>query len=140
MTDCCTPTSAEKHPPKRYVCPVNGKSYSRVAYKTVLHHISKPWQSTPKDQAYYFCDDPNCDVVYFGTDDSTILKHQMRTQVGIKNPSNTGLVCYCFGITKAQSSQDKSAKAFVIEQTKNSLCSCSTCNPSGKCCLKDFPG
>ena len=31
-----------------------------------------------------FCDDPNCDVVYFGEDNSVIAKEQIRTVVGIK--------------------------------------------------------
>jgi hypothetical protein len=27
----------------------------------------------------------------------------------------------------------------VMAQTKAGLCSCDTSNPSGRCCLKDFP-
>jgi len=31
------------------------------------------------------------------------------------------------------------AKSFVIEKTKGHFCECEARNPSGKCCLKDFP-
>ncbi len=38
-------------------------------------------------QALFFCDDPECEVVYFGEDGSTILKSQLRTRVGVKEDS-----------------------------------------------------
>ena len=46
-----------------------------------------------KGQPYYFCDDPECDVVYFGLDDSLILKSQVRTPVGLKERSEDATVC-----------------------------------------------
>lgn len=49
------------------------------------------------------------------------------------------LLCYCFGFTKQDYKDDPSVREYVIEQTRLKNCSCSTQNPSGKCCLKDFP-
>ena len=139
MSDCCSLKKQVAQHPKRHVCPKNGKQYLEVPYGTVLHHAKTPWKLAPKEQAYYFCDDPNCDVVYFGSDDSAIRKDQLRTKVGVKETSDEVLICYCFGVSKSQAKSDKQAKAFVIAQTKRSLCSCTSFNPSGRCCLKDFP-
>jgi len=66
---------------------VNGKEYKEVSRKTMMHHIKDPWNWKGKSQSYYFCDDPSCDVVYFGQDDSVIDKTQIRTAVGINKSS-----------------------------------------------------
>jgi hypothetical protein len=139
MSDCCSSSKKVSQSPKRHVCPENNKQFIAVPYSTVLHHVKDPWKLTPKEQAYYFCDDPDCDVVYFGYDNSIIRKDQLCTKIGIKESSGDALVCYCFGVSNSEAKKDDQAKAFVIEQTKQSLCSCSTYNPSGRCCLKDFP-
>lgn len=139
MSDCCSSCNDTSQHPKRHVCPENGKQFLEVPYSTVLLHVKEPWKLTPKEQAYYFCDDPACDVVYFGYDNSTIHKDQLRTKVGIKETSDDALICYCFDVSKSEAQKNDQVKAFVIEQTKHSLCSCTTQNPSGRCCLKDFP-
>jgi hypothetical protein len=138
MSDCCNSSKPASNPGK-HVCPVNGKLYSEVSLGTIMHHIHTPWLHSLKDQAYYFCDDPECDVVYFGLDNTTIITGSLRTIVGVKDQSDESPVCYCFGISRQQAINDSEAKAFVIEQTKNHTCSCATSNPSGRCCLKDFP-
>ena len=133
MNECCS--SLE---PKKHVCPVNGKTYGTVPIVTMMHHINQPWNFSTKEQTYYFCDDPNCDVVYFGLDNSVIKKDLLRTKVGVKEKGSDSMVCYCFGVNREQSSNNPEAKAFVIQQTKNHACACETSNPSGRCCLKDF--
>lgn len=139
MSDCCSSNKENLETPKRHTCPKSNKKYGEVSYKTILHHVKEPWKLKLKEQTYYFCGDPNCDVVYFGLDNSMIQKDQLRTQVGIKETSEDALICYCFGVSKLEAKKNEQVKAFVIEQTKHSLCSCTTYNPSGKCCLKDFP-
>lgn len=139
MSDCCSANKESDQHPKRHVCPVNGKSGLEVPYGTLLHHIRTPWELALKEQAYYFCDDPNCDVVYFGIDNSTVKKDQLRTQVGIKETAEDTLICYCFGVSKAEAQTNGQARAFVVEQTRNATCTCEVSNPSGRCCLKDFP-
>ena len=146
MSDCCSTsisssnseTNTEIKNPKKHSCPVNGKQYSEVSPTTILHHLNEPWNWTAKQQGYYFCTDPDCDVVYFGEDDSLILKSELRTKVGLKELNDEALVCYCFGVTKSQAT-DERIKDFVIKSTKEKTCACTTRNPSGKCCLKDFP-
>lgn len=140
MSDCYSKQNQKNdHKSKRHTCPENNKAYGEVPYKTILHHIKAPWNLALKEQAYYFCSDPDCDVVYFGYDNSTIDKDQLRTKVGIKESSDEALICYCFGVSRSAAKANEKAKEFVIKQTRSSLCSCTTNNPSGKCCLKNFP-
>lgn len=144
MSDCCSvsntdPVKSASARAKRHVCPENGKIYAQVARTTILHHVQQPWLHGLEEQNYYFCDDPDCEVVYFGDDDSVINKNQLRTQVGIKQTSPEALICYCFGVSRHEAETSPQAKAFVVEQTRQSQCACETRNPSGRCCLKDFP-
>ena len=139
MSRCCSSSNESNHPPKKYRCPVNGKEYSEVSSTTIVHHIKEPWKWENKAQGYYFCDDPECKVVYFGQDDSILMKQDLRTNVGIKQKTKESLVCYCFGVDRQEAATNKAAKAFVIKNTKNHTCACEIRNPSGKCCLKDFP-
>ncbi len=138
MSNCCSSCETTEKPSK-YKCPVNGYEYRTVSIKTIQHHIEKPWNWKAVEQSYYFCDDPDCDVVYFGEDDSVILKTELRTVVGIKEKADQSAICYCFGVSYEDDYNDKSIKNYVTEQTKNQVCDCEIRNPSGKCCLKDFP-
>jgi hypothetical protein len=139
MSDSCCSSHCMNSNPVKYSCPVNGIEYPEVPVRTIAHHIKQSWLWKGKDQPYYFCDDPNCDVVYFGVDDSVILTSQMRTTVGVKDKSDEAMVCYCYGVTKADALNEQGIREFVIAQTKHKECSCETSNPSGRCCLKYFP-
>jgi len=139
MTGCCVSNTSDCSPPKRLRCPVNGKEYGAVGYKTILHHLSDPWNTDFIEQDYYFCSDPDCNVVYFGQDDSLITKSQLRTKVGAKEKTPERIVCYCFGVSYAEAENNGIVVDFVKDKTKQSLCSCETSNPSGRCCLKDLP-
>jgi len=139
MNDCCANNVTLANYPKSCTCPANGKAYPYVARKTMLHHIMQPWKRSLTDQGYYFCSDPDCDVVYFGEDNTVFHKDELRLDVWQKSDHEHAFICYCFGITRQQARADRCIKTFVIEQTKKAICSCETSNPSGRCCLKDFP-
>ena len=81
----------------------------------------------------------HCDVVYFSDKDETIHKADMRTRIGVKETDEDSLICFCFGVSRAVAASNKKARDFVVELTKASSCSCELTNPSGQCCLKDFP-
>ena len=139
MSDCCSKTCTTGGTHNKHRCPVNGEEYKEVSIKTIMHHIKEPWHWQGNSQSYYFCDNPECNVVYFGQDNSVIEKTEVRTSVGIKEKLGDSLVCYCFGVTADEASANPEAKAFVIDKTKSHICECEVRNPSGKCCLKDFP-
>mgnify|MGYP001813736208 CR=1 FL=1 len=139
MSDCCSNSCSDIETHNTHQCPVNGKEYKGVSKKTILHQIKTPWLWNSRQQNYYFCDDPECDVVYFGQDDFVIKKSELRMKVGVKEKSDDALVCYCFGVTAQDAATNPEVKAFVMEETKGHVCECEARNPSGKCCLKDFP-
>lgn len=142
MTDCCTITAGDNTPPRTAECPRNGRTYTGVERRTVLHHVHRPWARALAHQGYYFCDDPDCDVVYFGEDKTLLVRDDLRGKVGQKSQDPDKPVCYCFDINAADIQTEglhAQARAFVIEQTRNACCDCAVRNPSGRCCLKDFP-
>lgn len=139
MSDCCSTSCDTESFPKKHVCPANGQEYGQVSSTTIKHHIRAPWSWKQKNQGYYFCSDPDCPVVYFGQDDSVIEKAFVRTEVGVKEKSEDALVCYCYGITKSEAQNNPDTRQFVIEETRRKQCACESRNPSGKCCLADFP-
>jgi len=138
MSDCCSSSCQSDAATKKHLCPSNKLEYKKVSSTTILHHIKSPWNWQTKDQSYYFCDDPECDVVYFSEDNTIIEKSNLRTTVGIKEHSLDAIICYCFGVTKATAINTPEVKKFVTEKTKEQICACEIRNPSGKCCLKDL--
>ena len=139
MADCCSSTHATSVIPRKHRCPVCDKENIEVSVTTIIHHIKEPWRWQGKKQGYYFCEDPECDVVYFAQDDSLINKNELRTVVGIKEKSVNAPVCYCFGVSAKEANENPEVKAFVLQKTKEHICACEIRNPSGRCCLKDFP-
>jgi hypothetical protein len=139
MTDCYSSSCATESRPRKKQCPVNGRLYASVSTTTIKHYIKEPWNWKKKDQGYYFCDEPECDVVYFGQDDEVIDKTCLRTPVGIKENMKNSIVCYCFGITIAEATNNPEVRNFVLEEVKEQTCACEARNPSGRCCLKHFP-
>lgn len=138
MSNCCSQTASKNKSPRIHTCPINHHDYVNVPLKTILHHIKDSWNTNLKEQGYYFCNDPDCDVVYFGEDGSIIKKTELRTKVFSKK-KNDALICHCFGVSMFDATRNPEIKKFVNQQTKIGNCSCETSNPSGRCCLKDFP-
>lgn len=139
MSDCCSKSICTDPFPRKHICPANGEEYRTVSAATIRHHIKAPWMWQSKNQGYYFCSDPDCPVVYFGQDNSVIESGSLRTKVGIKSKANDAVVCYCYGITKAEANISPSTRQFVVEEKKSGNCACKARNPSGRCCLGDFP-
>ena len=138
MSDCCTTPSAEKRPDK-LACPANHHEYKKVSVKTLLHHIKEPWKYYLKDQGYYYCDAEDCDVVYFAEDGQTFGKNDLRDQQNENKKFKEIMLCYCFGVSLQDAKNNPAIKAFVMQHTKQGNCACEARNPSGRCCLKDFP-
>jgi hypothetical protein len=138
MSDCCSSSCDKEMLTKKHKCPICSNISSIVSPETIVKHMNEPWNWIVKEQTYYFCDEPDCDVVYLGGDDSIIKQSQLRTTVGIKSKSINSLICYCFGVKRNEANIPK-IKDFVIKKTRDKICACESLNPSGKCCLKDFP-
>lgn len=137
MNDCCISESKVAYPKKR-ICPNCGIESTEVSARTIAHHIKQSWKWSDDERHFYFCAHSDCDIVYFSDADSVIPKSQLRTLVGVKEAASDTLVCYCFGVSKAEAKSDPGIRDFVVNQTKLGLCSCDTSNPSGRCCLINF--
>ncbi len=142
MVNCCDTESSAQPAPKKARCPRNGQNYPRVPLQTVAHNLRKPWAQRIGAPAYYFCDDPDCEVVYFAADESVFTRADVRYAVAQKSRTDERKICYCFDIAASDLQTTEALtrlKAFVVEQTRQGLCSCEIKNPSGRCCLGDFP-
>lgn len=136
MSDCCR-GSAENSIGDKSLCPVCGNTSKSVLSRTVSLHLQHPWHHLLANEGYHFCDTASCKVIYFSSQ-QTFDQGDIRTPVGAKSLEPSALLCYCYGVTRADYAQDVTVKDYVAEQTKQGLCACVTSNPSGKCCLKDF--
>ncbi|MBD3609191.1 MAG: copper chaperone Copz family protein [Gammaproteobacteria bacterium] len=142
MSDCCSSGSAcatAGRTTRKQACPSDQSMCAEVSRETMLHHLAAPWAVSLTAEKYYFCSSPDCDVVYFGDDGSVITVDAIRSPVGQKQNGADKVLCYCFGVTQADYDNNPEVKQFVVQQTKESSCACETRNPSGRCCLKDFP-
>ena len=98
MTDCCESVTSHRDYPKKLRCPVNDKEYGAVGLKTILHHLSEPWNNVLKEQGYYFCSDADCEVVYFGQDSTLVSKVRASDKCrgkGERSQSNGLLLFWC---------------------------------------------
>lgn len=139
MSDCCSSNQKSQSGNTYHRCPGNGIEYPTISSYTVMHQVHNPWQYDLNGNFFYFCNDPNCEIVYFTDQNVTINKAGLRSQIGAKETSVKRTLCYCFGITEEQLLKDTSLKNFVITATKEKKCACEIRNPSGRCCLRDFP-
>lgn len=140
MSDCCAISAGDDSAPRIHRCPVNGLEYAEVSARTMAHHVREIWTWRQTAKRYFFCDDPACEVVYFGDDGSSILKSRLRTRLATKDPyDDDALICHCFGVSNRDFKTTPAIRDFVVAQTKGGRCSCDISNPSGRCCLKDFP-
>ncbi|MGH9862585.1 MAG: putative iron-sulfur cluster-binding metallochaperone [Candidatus Acidiferrales bacterium] len=140
MAECCI-VGSNAAPPIA-ACPVNGARSKRVDLLTVrslVRHLPLGMPHT----TYYFCESPDCEVVYFSADPvaPVFRRADVLVRVGAKEQEDPIPVCYCFGFTKkdildeiAQTGRSTVA-ARIKAEVKAGNCACEVKNPSGKCCL-----
>ncbi len=146
MSNCCSdPKTASLKINKRANCPECGGVYKLVHLATLLHQLSSPHNQSIKEQSFYFCSNPECNIVYFGNAGDRYSVEQVRSPIGQKQTVDSRLICYCFDISAQAAADDlnengtSEIKEFVKAQTRAKRCACDIRNPSGKCCLVDFP-
>lgn len=138
MDNCCTVSEPRASHSRKHPCPTCGVGCTDVSADTIIHHLSQPSNWSPCAGRYCFCASPDCDVVYVGSDGSTITRDALRTRVGIKEYNDDALACYCFKLTRAELQKTPSLRQFIIDKTRAGECTCETSNPSGRCCLGDM--
>ncbi|MBI2932794.1 MAG: cation transporter [Planctomycetes bacterium] len=125
------------------LCPVAGKPGRRVPEVTLRSLIRSDRLSEVEGREWFYCDLPDCDVVYFASDGRTVLKNDIQVRVGAKEKTSPRMVCYCFGHTaesireEIERTSQSSVAASIAAKVKAGECSCETMNPKGTCCLGD---
>jgi hypothetical protein len=140
MSECCSVNQTDS--PAVMACPVGGRRSKRVDLLTVRSLVRQLPLGIPST-AYYFCDDPGCDVVYFPADPSAPLfrRNDLWVRVGLKEKHDPIPVCYCFGFTRQDIANEIRGNGQptipdkIREEVKAGRCACEVKNPSGKCCL-----
>jgi len=137
MADCCAVT-----PPAPPVlnCPVSDTRSKQVDTLTVKALVRRlPFGLVPAQ--YYFCEAPDCDVVYFPARSEARTFYRADLLVPVKEISESIPVCYCFGVTRQDIREEiqRTGNSTVTERIKAEVkaghCACEVKNPSGKCCL-----
>ena len=107
---------------------------------TVSSLVKKEHQKEIPSEEFYFCQDKECDVVYFGVG-GEIRKNQLLVDVWQKEESGEIPVCYCFDYSATDIMEDVRRNSpptipmIIRDKIKEGLCSCDTKNPQGTCCL-----
>lgn len=122
-------------------CPTAGKPGKRVRPVTVRSVVRNECTEEIEGRDWFFCDLPECDVVYFSGDGKVFHKKNMKVRVGIKEKESPKPVCYCFGHT-VESIREEIARtgrstvaAAITAKIQAGLCACELRNPQGRCCL-----
>ncbi len=144
MSDCCSVNSNSGRAPAVMTCPANGARSKRVDALTVKSLVRKLPLGMPNTQ-YYFCDAPDCELVYFALDTEAprFRREDLVVRVGAKETTDPIPICYCFGFTRQDIWDEigRTGKSTVAERIKAEVeaghCACEVKNPSGKCCLGD---
>lgn len=143
MSDCCSLKSRSAIP-ERMACPENGAPSKRVDNLTLKRLVRKLPLGMPEAQ-YYFCDAPNCDVVYFAAEaEAPIFRcEDLLVRVGPKEVTDPIPVCYCFGFSRKDivneiaETESSTVANRITTEVKSGHCACEVKNPSGNCCLSD---
>ncbi len=135
MSDTC----CQAKPRQPLLCPACGGRALAVGRDTLLFHLKAPWRFELVAEGYGHCPHPGCELVYFAGSAERYLAAQLHHPVASKLPEAEEVtLCHCFGISRREA-HDPQVRAFVVEQTRLERCRCTTHNPSGQCCLRDFP-
>ena len=141
---CCLITE-ETVAPLRAHCPQSKTSARKIQRRTVEHLVKPELVGSISDSQYYYCDAPDCPVVYFNQDSSgTFTKGDLQVPVFAKDPGKEVNVCYCFDWTRGRIEEEiketgtSTASREVAEKMKADHCDCDIKNPKGTCCLGDI--
>lgn len=140
LSDCCTPNEITSSSSFFGVCP-SCKSKGKKVGVITLKSLLKPsaLETLNADLNYFFCQTPDCDVVYF-TNEKTYLMSDMKVRVYQKDQSLTVPACYCFDWTREKiHEQLKNVHTLPTEHIRKNIkanrCGCEVNNPQGSCCL-----
>lgn len=121
-------------------CTRCGRNGSRVKPITLQSLLTPDTVKRISDTPYRFCDNADCDIVYFGENGDTFSKGDLTVRVGVKETDAPRPVCYCFNhtIEEIDEQVQRTGKSTVPDDIKDRMktaCWCETKSPRGGCCL-----
>lgn len=128
-------------------CPRCGTVGSTVGATTPRHALKRDAASRlDGDERYNFCENPECEVVYYGDGGGGIFTTEMlKNRVTIKDDSPETPLCYCFKVLKKHALEEiartGTTDVFQTIQAKmkpGQSCFCEKANPRGDTCSKDI--
>jgi hypothetical protein len=142
MADCCAVPEEVAAAPAVMNCPVSGtrsRQVEALTVKSLVRHLPFGQSATQ----YYFCEAPDCDVVYFPyrADAARFHRADLWVPVWPKDRGDDTPICYCFGVTRRHIAAElaplegPTAAQRIKVEIQAGNCACEVKNPSGKCCL-----
>ncbi len=128
---------------KNTSCPVSGNRGKAVPCVTLRSLVLPARLAAVEDREWFFCDRPECEVVYFSGDGRTLDKEALSVRVGLKEREAPRPVCYCFDHTVESIREEitrtgrSTAAASIRKRIEAGECRCEVLNPKGTCCLGD---
>ena len=140
---CCCASEDTPAPTAPLACPACGGAGRAVEAPTLRALLQAPWAADMGVGPWRFCDNPACDLVYFGAG-GTYRRNQLRVRVGIKETEAPRPLCYCFGhsVESLRDQWQATGRLDALEDVRAAVkagrCRCDLENPSGACCLGDL--
>ncbi|MES9826381.1 MAG: hypothetical protein ABW127_18325 [Candidatus Thiodiazotropha endolucinida] len=143
-TDCGCSTGQSDSPIACPVCTKRGRTVDLVTPEHTL--IKEVRDQLDPARNYHFCDNPDCDVVYYNDQDTSVFRtHEVKNRVTIKDDSPETPLCYCFKVFKKHALEEISrtgtTNVFQRIQAKmrpGQSCFCEKSNPRGDTCTQDI--
>jgi hypothetical protein len=150
MSDCCIRNQrkeavatvvSEQRGQQDSRCKACGTEGRPVLRQTVLHHVKHEHLSRVNGEAFRFCAEPNCDVVYYDDQQTHFTVAELRELVSAKTHGDNRPICYCFDFIEgdARKEIEYTGRTMIPLQISNliksGMCACEVRNPAGICCL-----
>jgi hypothetical protein len=128
-------------------CPVCRKLGSTVRLVTPENTLIRDARTKiDSEHDYHFCENPDCDVVYYNEQDTSVFTtDQLKNRVTLKDDSPETPLCYCFKVLKKQALEEiaKTGTTDVFETIQAKMkpgqnCFCEKSNPRGDTCVQDI--
>jgi bacterioferritin-associated ferredoxin len=123
-------------------CPECGGKGLIVEKITVANHAKESaWPLG--DDKFYFCDNPECEVVYFSSKGRTLKRDDVKTRVTFKEKTSPRPLCYCRQVTEEDVIRAIENGATTFEEVAKSTGiggggHCDITNPAGRCCSRNY--
>ena len=124
-------------------CPKTNKPGRQVKTLTVESLTHEDLHEGLKNVRWFFCEDPQCDVIYFSDAGALLGRQDLRVRVGIKEKMAPHTICYCFGHTEEsiieefETTNSSTVVDRITAEVRKGTCRCAEENPKGVCCLGD---